>query len=1097
MRKPLVLPFIVSAILAGLLAYPLSVLANDDAKPAKKDSGRATKPVHATLTTSVEPAQAKPGDVVTFKVTAKLDSGYHIYNYSKEQGAGPVPTSFDFFGRAGLEVDGEWKASRDPEKHKDPNFPDVESVEYYEDEVIWSIKLKVPATTATGKKSLRCQARYMVCNAKTCSIPGRWTLPDAELTVIDGDAAQPATAKTAAPEPPAARPAQALPAKKDSDPALRPLQATFTASIEPAQAGLGGIVTYKVTATLEPGYHIYQYSNTAGPGPIATTFDFFDRQGLELDGDWSASRAPIKHKEPAFEEVPFVEYFEDEVTWSVKLKVPAGGAPGKRTLRCQVYFQICNASTCSPPVYVTLPEAELNVLAGSTKASPAIASSAPAPAQAGGDSAGPRAITPVTSPPSPFDNGPPKEGGSPEASPRQAPASSGAPVVQSEIAQQARAGLIPFLLASALGGLFALVMPCVWPMVPITVNFFIKQGQGASGRKKATGLAFMYCLSIIGVFTSVGVLFSFFFSASSLQNLANNPWLNLFVAGLFVLFGLSLLGLFELRLPSFLLNASAHNEGRGGLIGVFFMALTLTITSFTCTFPVVGGLLVMAAGGDFFYPIVGLATFAAVLAFPFLLLALSPSLISKMPRSGDWMNAVKVVGGLVEIGAALKFVNTAELARVVPEDAWFDAHVILTSWIALSVVCGFYLLGIFRTDHDHGDVKVGTGRIIFGAAFLGLAIYMAPALFGRPPQSLVWDRLIVGILPPDASEFYPQAPLSGAGAEPSAVASHEVKATSKDPAQAEKEEKKLHGVLWGMSFDQAREQAVAENRPILIDFTGVNCSNCRLMERRVLPKPEVVSLLKKFVTVQLYTDFVPISSITPDAREELAGANQVRLLKLAKEATNPFYVVLTPEGEVLGRMGGYNDPPVFVDFLNKALNRFPAVTNTDTKKTPPRAQNDPSESPREAKATSNDPARAEREEKTVHGAVWGMSFDQARETSLAENKPILIEFTGVNCSNCRLVERRILPTPEVVSQLKKYVTVQLYVDFVPIHSITPEQREKLAVDNQHRQLKLTHDATAPSFAVISPRGDLLGRLDGYHEPADLVAFLSKPSNISR
>ena len=189
-------------------------------------------------------------------------------------------------------------------------------------------------------------------------------------------------------------------------------------------------------------------------------------------------------------------------------------------------------------------------------------------------------------------------------------------------------------------------MPCVWPMVPITVNFFVKQGQGTSGRSKATGLAIIYCLSIIGVFTAVGVLFSFFFSASALQTLANNPWLNFFVAALFVLFGLSLLGLFEIRLPSFLLNASSKGESRGGLVGVVFMALTLTITSFTCTFPVVGGLLVMAANGNFFYPIIGLATFATVLALPFFLLALSPSLISKMPRSGDWMNAVKVVGGL-------------------------------------------------------------------------------------------------------------------------------------------------------------------------------------------------------------------------------------------------------------------------------------------------------------------------------------------------------------------------------------------------------------------------------------------------------------------
>ena len=241
-----------------------------------------------------------------------------------------------------------------------------------------------------------------------------------------------------------------------------------------------------------------------------------------------------------------------------------------------------------------------------------------------------------------------------------------------------------------------------------------------------------------------GSSFSFFFSATALQNLANNPWLNLAVAGLFLAFGLSLLGLFEIRLPNFLLNASAKGEGRGGLIGVMFMALTLTITSFTCTFPVVGGLLVMAAGGEFFYPIVGLATFAAVLAFPFFLLALAPGLLSKMPKSGDWMNAVKVVGGLVEIGAALKFLNTAEIGfGAIPEDAWFDAQLVLSAWVGLAAVCGLYLLGLFRTDHDHEEVKIGPGRLLVGSLFLALALFLAPALFGRPPQSQVW-YLVVG-----------------------------------------------------------------------------------------------------------------------------------------------------------------------------------------------------------------------------------------------------------------------------------------------------------------------------------------------------------------
>jgi thiol:disulfide interchange protein DsbD len=509
----------------------------------------------------------------------------------------------------------------------------------------------------------------------------------------------------------------------------------------------------------------------------------------------------------------------------------------------------------------------------------------------------------------------PETRSSAESSGTASTAGSSSSAASSEIATLAQEGLIPFLIASALGGLFALVMPCVWPMVPITVNFFVKQGQGQGGRKRATGLAITYCLAIIGVFTAVGVLCSFFFSATALPRLANNPWLNLFVAALFILFGLSLLGLFEIRLPSFLLNASAKGEGRGGLVGVIFMALTLTITSFTCTFPVVGGLLVMAAGGSFFYPIIGLATFATVLALPFFLLALSPNLISKMPRSGDWMNAVKVVGGLIEIGAALKFINTAELAFVTPEDAWFNAYAILTCWVVLSFVCGFYLLGMFRTDHDHDDVKVGPGRLVCGALFLALGLYLAPTLFGHPPQGRIWDRLFVGLLPPDVSELRAPVQLAGNGSET------KVKATSTDPVQAEREQKSFHGVQWGWSFEQAREQAARENKPILIDFTGTNCTNCRNMENGVFPRPEVVALLKKFVTVQLFTDFVEIPSITADQRRELGWKNADFLLTFTHELANPLYVVLSPDGKLLGAKGGYIEAPTFVNFLSQGLDK--------------------------------------------------------------------------------------------------------------------------------------------------------------------------------
>ena len=913
---------IIVALLTGLLLIP-STSFGDPPKPKKKDTNARLKSKNVIITTAVEPSQAKSGETVTFTVTAKLDSGYHIYKEVAKPlaaGEGPVYTTFDFFDTAGLTLEGAWKASRDPIKHKEAVWPDLPFVEYYEDEVTWSIKLKVPDGTEPGKKVLRCQTGFMICNDKSCSPPGQWTAPEAELTILAGEA----EAKSLKPK------------KKDTNARLKSKNATITTSVEPASAKVGESVTYKVTAKLDSGYHIYKLVDKPmdpGAGPVYTTLDFFDTSGLKIAGEWKPSTEPIKHKESVWPNLPFVEYYEDQVTWSINLKVPEGTEPGKKVLRCQTGFMICNDKSCSPPGQWTAPDVHLTVLAAGGVAAKQVDSAPPTQAIAKASPTDSSKESTVSQPRTTALKTVPTRVSSSDLLPSSSESAT-TTKVQSEIAQKAQQGLIPFLIASAIGGLFALLMPCVWPMVPITVNFFVKQGQGKSGRAKTTGLAFIYCLSIIGVFTTVGVLFSFFFSASALQTLANSPWINFFVAGLFVTFGLSLLGLFEIRLPSFLLNASAQGEGRGGLIGVVFMALTLTITSFTCTFPVVGGLLVMAAGGNFFYPIIGLATFATVVAFPFFLLAMSPSLISQMPRSGDWMNAIKVVGGLVEIGASLKFLNTAELAFVTPENAWFNAPVVLTSWIALSLVCGVYLLGLFRTDHDHDEVKVGPGRLVCGAAFLGLALFLTPALFGHPPQSKVWTRLIVGLLPPDSSSFNAAVQLASGGIE----TPHESKATSTDPTQAEREQKSFHGVLWGMSLEQAREQAVAEKKPILIDFTGVNCANCRQMEQGVFPRSDVSQILRKFVPVQLYTDYVPIASITPDQRQKLAEINQELQFNLAQETTNPFYVVLSPTGEVVDRIGGYNEPSVFTEFLNKALGKIPGavkVTQTDsTKKSP-------------------------------------------------------------------------------------------------------------------------------------------------------------------
>jgi thiol:disulfide interchange protein DsbD len=735
---------------------------------------------------------------------------------------------------------------------------------------------------------------------------------------------------------------------------VRPKEVTLTTAMVPASARPGETVELRVTAAVDEPWHIYAHAKEAPEdGPVTTQFDLFDLAGLEVAGDWAADREPIRKKEEAFDKLPFVEYFEKKVTWSIPLKVPANASAGDHELKVQVQFQICDPKSCKPPARVTAPPAKLRVSGGGqAQTRPAGTGRAIGLAQL------------VLGQVNPEPDGGPPAGDDPakaETAPARGAANDPATEAEGQLSVELKAGggqvqeLRPvsamsigeLILWSAGGGLLAVLMPCVWPMVPVTVNFFLKQSQ--IRKKPATSLAITYCLAIILVFTAVGLLAALLLGTTGATQLGSNGWLNLIAGLIFIFFGLSLLGLFELRLPTFLLNATASRESQGGLIGVVFMALTLTITSFTCTFPVVGALLVLATRGSYLYPIIGMLVFSTVLALPFFLLALAPGLLSRMPKSGDWMNTIKVVGGLVELGAAFKFLNTAEVGfGTLPRNAIFDSQVVLAIWVVLSAICGIYLLGLFRTDHDHGDSRIGAGRMLFGALFLAVAAYLTPALFGNPPRGKFYD-LIVGILPQDSDELdqsehiiqetvarvseslqtAPEALVaqrgqgSGGSSSPGGGAIlKSVKATSSDPKQAEREEKQVHGVAWGLSYEAALEQAKEEKKPILIDFTGVNCANCRTMERAVLPRSEVLQALRSFITIRLYTDRVPIESITAEQREDLAIANLEREAELTGETTSPLYVVLDTEGKVLGKTGFEPDPAKFLGFLQTHLSKF-------------------------------------------------------------------------------------------------------------------------------------------------------------------------------
>ncbi|GIW88933.1 MAG: hypothetical protein KatS3mg108_3257 [Isosphaeraceae bacterium] len=726
------------------------------------------------------------------------------------------------------------------------------------------------------------------------------------------------------------------PKPKRRDSRVKPPEVTYQTRIEPATAKPGDTVTLSVTVKVAPPWHIYAHAPTQPvEGPRATQFDLFDPAGLVPSNTWTPDSPPLRKKEPAFPDLDVVEFHEEQVTWSTTLKVPADAQPGRRSIKAQIYFQICDETACKPPTYATLPEATLEILA---------------PNAAGGGAARtgrpfrPEAVLAALTVAL---QDPPAAISAPEASSAStAPATSESSQAESKI----REGLVPFLLFAALNGLLALLMPCVWPMVPITVNFFLKRSQSSGGRP--IGLALTYCLAIIGIFTGIGLFFSIVFGAASTTALGNNAWLNLLFGLAFIAMGLSLLGLFEFRLPSAWLNKSAALESKGGLIGVVFMAVTLTITSFTCTAPLVGQLLFLASRGHYLYPTLGLLTFATVLALPFFVLALVPSLLQSVPRSGDWMNSVKVVGGLLEIAAAFKFLNTAETSfrGGQASEAILDAQVVLSIWVVSALVAGLYLLGLFRTDHDLETPKVGPIRLVSGTLFLALALYLTPALFGNPPESELY-RSIAGIFPQDSLQEFdsagrirgyvkrdlntvfaqlnqdPSAPVAspadrGGGSPTLEVA---VEATSSDPQLAIRQHRELIGDLsWGYSYDAALEEAQKTQRPILIDFTGVNCANCRTMEAKVMPAPAVEELMRQFIRVRLHTDFVPIPTLTEDQRLDLGEDNLDLELRLVNQSTSPYYVILDPSGSVLAQQAFDPNVAPFVAFLQNGLSRFQA-----------------------------------------------------------------------------------------------------------------------------------------------------------------------------
>ncbi|MBI3133532.1 MAG: thioredoxin family protein [Bacteroidetes bacterium] len=461
-----------------------------------------------------------------------------------------------------------------------------------------------------------------------------------------------------------------------------------------------------------------------------------------------------------------------------------------------------------------------------------------------------------------------------------------------------------------LSGLIALFTPCVFPMIPMTVTFFTKQSKTkAEGIRKAT----FYSASIILIYLLLGVVVAAILGPTILNDMATNPWVNIGFFLLFVVFAFAFLGAFEIRLPSSWVNKADRQADKGGLIGIFFMAFTLALVSFSCTGPIVGSVLVQSAGGGLSGPIVAMLGFGIALALPFGLFAAFPGWLNSLPQSGGWLNTVKVTLGFLELAFALKFLSNADLVK-----QWhlLERELFLAIWIGIFLVLAIYLLGKIQFPHDDEVKKLSVGRGMFATVVIGFIIYLLPGLFGAPL------KLISGFPPPGT---YAEAPYGIHGEAPVV-----------DDGWPESTHPHGHGINTIRDYEDALAYAKKVDKPLLLDFTGWACVNCRRMEESVWADALVSPLMAdKFIVASLYVDDrgeLPADEVgTPmsngDKMKTIGDKWMDLQISRYKEVTQPMYVVLDHnENNISGKANyqTHGNPEAFKEWLEFALKQFEA-----------------------------------------------------------------------------------------------------------------------------------------------------------------------------
>ncbi|WP_082331898.1 protein-disulfide reductase DsbD family protein [Mangrovimonas xylaniphaga] len=586
-------------------------------------------------------------------------------------------------------------------------------------------------------------------------------------------------------------------------------------------------------------------------GPIATTFMYYEDATYQVIGNTTEADGQTVN-DPVFNME--IKFFENTTEFRQRIKVLDNTL---KTVTAEVEFMSCNNTQCTAPTYVDL-NFDL-----SKSASASVDNSAEI----------------------------------------------------SETSTEDEKGLLGIFFVAFLSGFAALLTPCVFPMIPMTVSFFTKQS-----KSKAAGIrnAVIYGVSIIVIYVLLGILVSLIFGADALNALSTNVWFNLIFFILLLVFAASFLGAFEILLPNSWANKVDSQADRGGMIGIFFMALALAIVSFSCTGPIVGTLLVQAAaGGSQVGPIVGMLGFSLAIALPFALFAAFPGWLNSLPKSGGWLNTVKVVLGFLELALAFKFLSNADL---VLQTHFLEREVFIAIWIAIFGALAFYLFGKIQLPHDSPISHISVGRLSLGLLVLSFTIYMIPGLWGAPLN------LISAFPPPlDYSESpYGVGNSKGGGA--AASVSHE---DLPDGAHL----LAPHQILAFNDYDKGLAYAKEVGKPVMLDFTGWACVNCRKMEQNVWVKDNILSILKNdVVLISLYVDDkrplpkgeVMESQLKPGKQLKYIGQkwSEFQTIKY-KTNTQPFYVLMDHNGDNLNTPVGYTpDAEEYHTWLENGLNNF-------------------------------------------------------------------------------------------------------------------------------------------------------------------------------